>query len=272
MDRDGQPIALDERGPADERAPLGVGTRARRIERAAYVVAGLLVASGLVHLGVLVVTGGAWLGPMSLRKALTFGLWFGVTLAAVTWVTSFLALRPALRTALLGTFTAVSVLETALVTMQTWRGVPSHLNFATGFDTAVSMTLAAGGGLIIVTVLGFAAGAAGAPAVFPPSMRLAVRSGFALLVVGLVVGGVMIGSGVTEARTGNAQLAYSAISTLKPVHGVALHAILVLPALAWALGRTSWSEHRRVRAVAAAAVAYAMMVLVMAVFTGIPDA
>ncbi|WP_433298759.1 hypothetical protein ACQPZQ_21875 [Pseudonocardia sp. CA-142604] len=241
----------------------------RSIERAAYVVAALLVASGLVHLGVLVVTDGPWLGPVSLRKALTFGLSFGLTLAAVTWVTSSLALRPALRTVLLGTFTAVSVLETALVTMQAWRGVPSHLNFATGFDTAVSMTLAAGGGLIIVTVLGFAAGAVVGARGLGRSMRLAVRSGFALLVVGLVVGGVMIGSGVTEARTGNAQLAYSAISTLKPVHGVALHAIAVLPALAWALGRTSWSERRRVRAVAAAAVAYAIMVAVVAVFTGL---
>ena len=160
----------------------------------------------------------------------------------------------------------MSVLETALVTMQAWRGVPSHLNFATGFDTAVSMTLAAGGGLIIVTVLEFAAGAVGGTRGLPPSMRPAVRSGFALLIVGLAVGGVMIGSGVTEA--GNAQLAYGAISTLKPVHGVALHAILVLPALAWALGRTSWGERRRVRAVTAAAVAYAALVIVVAIFTG----
>jgi hypothetical protein len=134
MDRDGQPIALDERGSAGSPASLGVGTGARRIERTAYVVAALLLASGLVHLGVLIVTGGPWLGPVSLREALTFGLSFGMTLAAVTCVTSSMALRPATRTVLLGTFTAVSVLETALVTMQAWRGVPSHLNFATGFD------------------------------------------------------------------------------------------------------------------------------------------
>jgi cytochrome bd-type quinol oxidase subunit 2 len=100
-------------------------------------------------------------------------------------------------------------------------------------------------------------------------MRPAARSGFGPLVVGLAVGGVMIGSGVTEARTGNAQLAYSAISTLNPVHGVALHAILVLPALAWALGRTSSSERRRVRAVAAAAVAHAVLAVAVAVFTGL---
>jgi hypothetical protein len=267
MDRDRQSIALDERGPAREQAPLRLGAGARGIERVAYVVAALLVASGLVHLGVLAVTGWPWLGPVSLRKALTFGLSFGLTLAAVTRVTSSLVLRPATRTVLLATFTAVSVLETALVTMQAWRGVPSHLNFATGFDTAVSMTLAAGGGLIIVTVLGFAAGAVGGARDLPPSMRLAVRSGFALLVVGLAVGGVMIGSGVTDARTGDAQLAYSAISTLKPVHGVALHAIVVLPALGWALGRTSWSERRRVRAVAATAAVYATFVAVVATFT-----
>jgi hypothetical protein len=130
------------------------------------------------------------------------------------------------------------------------------------------MTLAAGGGLIIVIVLGFAAGAVGGARSLTASMRLAVRSGFALLVVGLAVGAVMIGSGVTEARAGDPQLAYSAISTLKPVHAVALHAILVLPALAWALGRTSWSERRRVRAVATAAFAYAVFVVVVALFTG----
>jgi hypothetical protein len=269
MDRGEQLIAVDEPRRAGEPARLGIWTGARRIERVAYVVAALLVASGLVHLGALFVTGGTWLGPVSLRKPLTFGLSFGLTLAAVTWVTSSLALRSGTRTVLLGSFAAVSVLETALITMQAWRGVPSHLNFGTGFDTAVSMTLAAGGGLIIVIVLGFAAGAVGGARGLPPSMRLAVRSGFALLVVGLAVGGVMIASGVAEARTGDPQLAYSAISTLKPVHGVALHAILVLPALAWGLGRAGWSERGRVRGVAAAAVAYAALVVAVAVSTGL---
>jgi hypothetical protein len=126
MDRDGQPIAL-ERGPAVERPSLGVRTGARRIERAAYVVAALLVTSGLVHLGVLIVTGGPWLGPVSLRKPLTFGLSFGLTLAAVSWATSSLALRPATRTVLLGTFTAVTLLHLTGSSTRRTRGLPRPL-------------------------------------------------------------------------------------------------------------------------------------------------
>ena len=109
----------------------------------AYVVGGVLFLSGLVHVVVLLVTGWTWIGPVSLRKAATFGLSFGLTLASVAWATSFLRLRA--RELVLGAFLVMCVVETALVTLQAWRGVPSHFDFATPFDTAVSMTLAAGG-------------------------------------------------------------------------------------------------------------------------------
>ncbi|WP_331857401.1 hypothetical protein [Amycolatopsis thermoflava] len=62
-------------------------TRARPVERVAYVVAAALFASGLVHLVVLVASGTTWEGPLSYRKAMTFGLSFGLTLASVTWAT-----------------------------------------------------------------------------------------------------------------------------------------------------------------------------------------
>jgi hypothetical protein len=256
-------FALDERRPA---GPVATAwARSRPVERIAYAVAAALLVSGIVHLGVLVVTGGTWLGPVSMRKPMTFGLSFGLTLATVAAVTSMLTMGRRTRSVLLGVFTAVSVVETALITMQAWRGVPSHVNFETPFDAAVSTVLAAGGGVIIVTVLAFAAAAVRGAGGLAPSMRLAVRSGFALLVVGLAVGAVMIASGVGEARSGNPLAAYSAISTLKPVHGVALHAVLVLPAVAWLVGRLDMSEHRRVRAVAAAAGGYALLVAVAAV-------
>jgi hypothetical protein len=265
-------VNLDERVAVDDRRPaaqaLGqVGSALLRIwsggrpaERVAYVVAAVLVASGLVHLGVLLGTGGTWLGPVSMRKPMTFGLSFGLTLATVAWVTSLLTMSARTRTVLLGVFSAVSVLETALITMQAWRGVPSHVNFETPFDTAVSMTLAGGGGVIIVSVLAFGTAALRGAGGLAPSMRLAVRSGFALLVVGLAIGAVMIATGVGEARTGDPLLAYSTLGTLKPVHGVALHAILVLPALAWLLGAVDWSERTRVLAMQAAIGAYAVLV------------
>ena len=65
----------------------------RRVERVAYVVGGVLFVSGLVHVVVLLVTGWTWIGPVSLRKAATFGLSFGLTLPSVAWATSYLRLR-----------------------------------------------------------------------------------------------------------------------------------------------------------------------------------
>ena len=149
--------------------------------------------------------------------------------------------------------------------MQAWRGVPSHFNFETGFDAAVSMTLAAGGGVIILTVLGFTAAALLGATAISPSMRLAVRFGLVTLLAALGTGAIMIANGVVEARTGNPQVAYTTAGALKPLHAVAMHAILVLPALAWLLQFTRWSERQRVRLVWLAIAAYTVLTAVVAI-------
>ncbi|MEC3977285.1 hypothetical protein [Amycolatopsis sp. H20-H5] len=234
----------------------------RTVERVAYATGAVLFVSGLAHVGVLLVTGASWSGPLSLRKAATFGLSFGLTLASVAWATSFVEVRPRARTLLLGVFTAACVVEVVLVSLQAWRGVPSHFNFETGFDNAVSMTLAGGGGVIIVTALGFAGATLVGTGATAPSMRIAVRFGFLALLIALGAGAAMIATGVVEARGGQAQLAYTTAGALKPLHAVAMHAILVLPALAWLLGFTAWSERRRVLLVWVAAAAYAVLIAV----------
>jgi hypothetical protein len=243
----------------------------RRAEKAAYAVGAALFLSGVVHAIVLIATGGSWLGPLSMRKAVTFGLSFGLTLASVAWATSFLTVRPRLRTALLGAFTAASVAEVVLVSTQAWRGVPSHFNFETPFDNVVSMTLAAGGGVIILTIIGFTAAALVEPGPEAASLRLAVRAGLVVLLVALATGAVMIARGVVEARGGDPQGAYTTAGSLKPLHAVAMHAILVLPALAWVLRFTRWPEAHRLRVVKVAVAADALLTAVIGVesFTGI---
>jgi len=242
----------------------------RRVERVAYVVGLVLFVSGLVHVGILLVTGWTWIGPVSLRKAATFGLSFGLTLPSVAWATSYLRL-PA-RGLVLGVFIATCVVETVLISMQAWRGVPSHFNFATPFDTAVSTTLALGGGVIVlvgvVCTLAAFAGAGG----LAPSMALAVRTGLVVLLVAFATGAVMVARGVVEARGGQAQLAYDTAGSLKPLHAVAMHVVLVLPALAWLLAHTSWAEARRLRLVWVAVVADAVLTAVVGyeAFAGIP--
>ncbi|KZB83790.1 hypothetical protein [Amycolatopsis regifaucium] len=237
----------------------------RPIERVAYATGAFLFLSGIVHAVVLIASDGSWTGPLSMRKAVTFGLSFGLTLATVAWATSYVAVRPRVRDPLLGVFTVASVLETALVSMQAWRGVPSHFNFETGFDNAVSTTLAAGGGVLILTAVSFTAAAMHGEGETTASMRLAVRAGLVALLVALGAGAAMIASGVVEARGGNPQAAYTTAGALKPLHAVAMHAILILPGLAWLLRFADWTERRRVRWVWTAIGAYAVLTAVVGV-------
>jgi hypothetical protein len=50
---------------------------------------------------------------LSVRKAVTFGLSFGLTLITIVWVASFVRLGGRARAALVGAFTVACALETA---------------------------------------------------------------------------------------------------------------------------------------------------------------
>jgi hypothetical protein len=232
----------------------------RAVDRLCHATGLLLVLSGLVHLGVFAVDGGPWDSPVSWRKPVTFGLSFGLTLIAVTWVTSYLRVGPRLRSALLLVFAADCVVEVGGIALQAWRRVPSHLNMETPFDTAVSMTLAVSGGVLVALLTVFAVASFRHRPTGPAGMPLAVRSGFAILLVALASGAAMIARGVVLTRTGHQEAAYHSTAPLKPLHGVSLHAVLVLPALAWLLSRSPWSERTRRRIVATAVGCYAAAV------------
>ncbi|MFD7430490.1 hypothetical protein ACFV6Z_26115 [Streptomyces sp. NPDC059818] len=226
--------------------------KARPVEGLCYATGAVLIASGLVHLVVLVVDGGSWDGPVSWRKPVTFGLSFGLTLIAITWVSSYLRIGARTRTVLLGTFAADCVLEVAGITVQAWRRVPSHFNMETPFDTGVSMTLAVGGGALVVILSTLSAAAFLRRPGGPPGMALALRAGCGILVIGLLSGAAMIARGVYLTRTGHQLAGYASTASLKPLHGVSLHAVLVLPVLVRLLAMTSWSPHTRVSVVRAA--------------------
>ncbi|MEW2131600.1 hypothetical protein [Streptomyces sp. NPDC005435] len=232
----------------------------RAVERLCHATGLLLVLSGLVHLVVFAVDGGPWDGPVSWRKPVTFGLSFGVTLMAVTWVTSYVRLGARTRVVLLAVFAADCVVEVGGITLQAWRRVPSHLNMETPFDAGVSMVLAVGGGVLVVVLAVFAVASFRRRPGGPAGMALAVRSGFAILLVALASGAVMIARGVVLTRTGHQEAAYHSTAPLKPLHGVSLHAVLVLPLLAWLLSRTSASARTRWRIVATATGCYAAAV------------
>jgi len=219
----------------------GHWSRLRRIERLCYLIGVVLIASGLVHVGVFAIEGGPLYGPVSWRKPITFGLSFGTTLITVTWVASYLTPRPRARGWLLAIFATDGVLEVAGITIQAWRGVPSHFNTETPLNTVIAMNLAA---LAVTAFRG--------PIAATPDMRLALRAGLAFLIIGLATGAAMIARGEILIKSGHLQAGYDTAGSLKWVHGVTLHALLVLPALAWLLAHYDRDEQHRTRAITTA--------------------
>ncbi|MEV4258906.1 hypothetical protein AB0J52_37590, partial [Spirillospora sp. NPDC049652] len=176
--------------------------------------------------------------------------------------------------AVLGVFTAASVVEVALITVQKWRGVPSHLNMEGNANTVISRALAGGGGVIVATVALLTVAAFRTPVTTrpdagarepagTPSMRLALRVGFGALLLSMLSGAAMIARGVVLVQQGHQQDAYHVIGALKPAHAVLMHAVLVLPALAWLLSLTARPEASRTRVIAGVALAYGVAAAVV---------
>jgi hypothetical protein len=241
------------------------------VERAGYGVGALLLVSGLVHLAILIASGGSWEGPLSWRKPATFGLSFGLTLITIIWVASFLQLGSRARAILLASFTVACVVETALVTLQTWRGVSSHFNVETALDGLIARTLAVGGITLVAVIVALTVVAFRANPQLPASLRSAVRIGFVALLGAAAAGALMIAKGMVLVFAGDEQTAYATGGTLKPTHAVTMHAILILPALAWLLSFANWSEGRRLAVVRMASAGYLLLagVVVAANFAGV---
>jgi hypothetical protein len=236
------------------------------IRRACYLIAAVLFASGLAHLGVQAVLGGPWDGPVSWRKPADFGMAFGLTLFAVTWASSFLKVRPIV---LIG-FAAASVVEVVAISVQAWRGVPSHFNTTTPLDATFAFSAAGGGAVIIVTTLALLRASFRRLDV-ASGLQLSLRVGLASLLVGLVVGAVMIAIGTVTTRTVSLAAGYDAAVVLVPAHAAAMQGILVLPILAWLTGFTRWPAATRYRVAALGCVGYLVCagVIVLESFLGI---
>lgn len=217
-----------------------------RLERTCLVVGAVLIVSGLLHLVVFAIDGGPWEGPVSWRKAVTFGVSFGLTVLTLVPVSRPVRMSDRARGLVVGGFVAACVVEVTLVTMQAWRRVPSHFNFETPFDTGVTMVLAAGGGVLFVVLGALFAQSLRAQPLLAPELRLGIRLGFGALLAGLVTGAIMIGIGTVLVRGGDPQAAYHGAGVFKLAHAVGLHGIAVLPGVAWLSGlRYRDREHHR---------------------------
>lgn len=220
------------------------------------VVGVLLVVVGLVHLAGFLVFGGAWVGPVAWRKPFAFGVSFGVTTVTLGWIATQVRLSRRGAWSLLLPLAAANTYEVVWVSVQRARGVPSHFATTSAFDVAlfalaglaIAVTVAV---IVVLTVLAFRRPLAPAP------MRLALRAGLLILLASMATGGAMIQHGSAAAAAGQTELTtWGAAGVMKLPHAVGIHAIQVLPGLAWLARRTRLDARRRRQLVGLASAGY----------------
>jgi hypothetical protein len=256
----------------------------------------VLLVTMAAHIVALVATNGPVTGPVSLRKPATFAetgwlLAWSVALVLPTQRTS------AWQRHVVGAATVLfGVGETAIIGLQAWRGVPSHYNFSTPFDATLMRGGAAGTAFVFLIGVAVLLVAALRSNDGPRSLRLGIRAGISVLLVGCAIGFVMISnnSGVYQgsigAGFGDRTAAYlgPAPATigqeyllLRPstqggdlvlLHAIGVHGLILLAVPAVVLARTSMPPGRqlRVTALAVASVAISMSMLLVQALRQLP--
>jgi uncharacterized membrane protein len=218
----------------------------------------LLTVSGIVHAAVAAVDGGPWLGAVSWRKPVVFALSFGILLLSTIWIMRQLPQR---RWSWLpvGILAVASVLEVAVITLQRWRGVPSHFNTEGPLDTAVFGTMALCVALVVLAVVVLLLWAL-VQFRGEPAARVAVLAGLAGVLASGLIGQDMIAEGeVVLAATGEvpAGVVFGAAGSAKLAHAVAMHGLQLLGLMAIGLGLGTLRVRTRAWVVALAAAGYA---------------
>lgn len=222
-----------------------------------YVAGFILVCSGLFHVVVFLASGGSWEGPISWRKPILFGITGGLTTISVAWVMGYLSQRKSLH--IMSWIFAVSMfVEVSLITMQKWRGVASHFNVAAAFDRTLfslmgTLIMIVAIIIVIVTVRSFKVLNA------RPEMKLAIRAGLFFLNLTNVLGIVLIAYGnyIMRVSPGHAPNIFGQAGMMKVPHGLAIHAIQVLPVLAWLLNFSQREIEFKLRTMKTAIAGYA---------------
>jgi hypothetical protein len=222
--------------------------------------------------------------PVWLKPA-KFAISTGVYALTLAWVTTYLHGWSRL-TRLAGWSTAaVMVIEVALISLQAARGVTSHFNVATTFDTTVFAVM--GISILVAWVMSVAVTVALFRQAFAdPALGSAIRVGMLITVLGSGTGGLMTGptqAQLEEARATH-RLSVAGAHTvgapdggpglpgmgwsrehgdLRVPHFLGLHAIQTIPAVAWLIGLLSAPAEVRRRAVLVVSLSYASLFAIL---------
>ena len=201
-----------------------------------FGVGAILLASAVFHTCVFLPKGAPWEGIVSWRKPIVFATSFAITNLTVAWMLRFLPRATWKGWLLVVTFGLTGIGEVGFITLQQWRGVPSHFNAATSFDLRVVIAM----GVLFVPLFLSLLGIAIWSWISLPrgtNLTLGMRVGMVFLVMGQVVGVLALLKGIDLLRMnrGNIATLYPAMNAYKIPHAISLHAVqalLVIGALA----------------------------------------
>lgn len=224
---------------------LGPKTRASRVAMRFALVFAL---STVVHLAVFLVDGGPWTGSVSWRKPIVFSLSFTAMLWAFGWLIDRIPRRrPGLAGSLAWVFGVSSVTEVGLISLQTWRGRPSHFNVFSSDDAFVFSLMGVAVAIISITLLIlFMWTVFGGDR--EASTRWATLGGMALILAGLGLGQWIITLGTAYAENFGAvpeAVVTGEAGLVKFPHAVAFHGIQVFAVLLAVMKQTGWTQRRR---------------------------
>lgn len=219
-------------------------------QKIAYVCGFLVMLTGLAHLVAFpFIDEAQWSGPAGFRKTIVFGLSAGLTLVSMGWLLRFFDPKPRLHTIMMSAMSLALVIEIVIIDLQRFRGVPSHFNMSTPFDsilwTAMGLSI-----LVFATVSTLQAILSFGRMNATPSMALAIRTSMILFFLSQLSGQLIVKNGMSLVLDGNIFLmenvaistTYGEAGNLKLPHAIALHAIQALPLLGLILLRTRLSE------------------------------
>ena len=185
----------------------------------------------MFHAAIYAIQGASWEGPLSLRKPILFGISGGMTVLSITWLMTQLR-RQKFDRWISNTFAFALLLEVGLITLQYWRGQASHFNHSTVFDILIELGML--GLILFATVqLMYLTVRTVWLRDIEPGMVVAIRGGMCLLLLSCGLGIATSVLGEINVAAGRSAESWGKAGVLKFPHGAALHAIQLLPLIAW---------------------------------------
>lgn len=227
-----------------------------------------------------IVTGApAWLKPAK------FAISTAIYMFTLAWIFTYLRDWPKVRRVVGRATAAIFIAEVAVIALQAWRGTTSHFNVSTPLDGALFAFM--GGAIVAQTLMSVSVAVAlWRQSFHDRALGWALRLGMVITIAGASMGGVMT-------RPTEAQLAHVAATGQMPIvgahtvgapdggpglpgtgwsvehgdvrvpHFLGLHALQLLPVLAWLLWRRRINDVLRARLVIVGGGSYATLVLIM---------